>query len=403
MAQIVFGAGTSHTPYLLASDETLKRFEETDSINKHRDKEGRQVTYGELLEKADPKLASMVAPEHLVARQNVARAAVKKLRDTVANAKLDALIVLGDDQNESYKDDCHPAFAIYFGDTILNDNKQHNTYSHLPEWYIKNRAAFFEPEKPRLYPVHSRLALHLIENLMDNSFDITASKCLPGEEGEGHAIAYIHRHAMDSANPVPVVPVFLNTYYPPNQPRPARCYELGQAIRKAVEKFPGAAGDDDARTQRHRVVVPDRYMFAMHQAIEPVGQARNDFDILADLAGRLGFREDFTEGRTEMEWLRHLYDIVRQQAAPPRHRAPGLRDVLARRLSRRSGAAAPTTLWPASAPTRTRASSAPRRAGSRSSPSASPRSAMTIARPSGLDRARRVARLAEGERASACI
>jgi biotin/methionine sulfoxide reductase len=59
----------------------------------------------------------------------------------------------------------------------------------------------------------------------------------------------------------------------------------------------------------------DRYMFAMHQAIEPVGEARNDFDILADLAGRLGFRDDFTEGRSEMEWLRHLYEVVRQQAA----------------------------------------------------------------------------------------
>ncbi len=60
---------------------------------------------------------------------------------------------------------------------------------------------------------------------------------------------------------------------------------------------------------------PDRYMFAMHQAIGPVGEARNDFDIFADLAGRLGFRDDFTEGRSEMEWLRHLYEIVRQQAA----------------------------------------------------------------------------------------
>jgi biotin/methionine sulfoxide reductase len=59
----------------------------------------------------------------------------------------------------------------------------------------------------------------------------------------------------------------------------------------------------------------DRYMFAMHQAIEPVGEARNDFDIFADLGERLGFREDFTEGRSEMEWLRHLYEIVRQQAA----------------------------------------------------------------------------------------
>jgi biotin/methionine sulfoxide reductase len=59
----------------------------------------------------------------------------------------------------------------------------------------------------------------------------------------------------------------------------------------------------------------DRYMFAMHQAIAPVGGARNDFDIFADLADRLGFRDAFTEGRSEMEWLRHLYEVARQRAA----------------------------------------------------------------------------------------
>ncbi len=100
----------------------------------------------------------MVAPQHLVARQNVGPRGGQKLRGIVSNAKLDALIVLGDDQNESYKDDCHPAFAIYYGETIKNDNKQHTTYSHLPEWYIKNRSAFFEPEKPRDYPVHLEAA-----------------------------------------------------------------------------------------------------------------------------------------------------------------------------------------------------------------------------------------------------
>ena len=57
MAKIVLGLGTSHTPMLLASDETLERFVETDQKIKHRDKEGRPVTYGELLEKADPKMA----------------------------------------------------------------------------------------------------------------------------------------------------------------------------------------------------------------------------------------------------------------------------------------------------------------------------------------------------------
>ncbi len=56
-------------------------------------------------------------------------------------------------------------------------------------------------------------------------------------------------------------------------------------------------------------------LFAMHRAVAPVGQARNDHDIFAGLAQRLGFAEGFTEGRSEMEWLRHLYDRGRQRAA----------------------------------------------------------------------------------------
>jgi hypothetical protein len=242
VAKIVLGLGTSHTPMLLASDETLLRFVETDEKIKHRDKEGRPVTYGDLLEKADPKLADMVAPANLVARQNIARAAIERLQRTLANTRLDALIVFGDDQNESYKDDCRPAFAIYYGDTIRNSNEQHDEYRRrFPEWYVQNRQAFFEDNAPRDYPVHSGLAVHLIESLMDAGFDIASSKCLPEGEGEGHAIAYVHRRVMDARNPVAAVPIFLNTYFPPNQPRPRRCYEFGQAVRRAVEAFPDGA------------------------------------------------------------------------------------------------------------------------------------------------------------------
>ena len=51
----------------------------------------------------------------------------------------------------------------------------------------------------------------------------------------------------------------------------------------------------------------DRFVLAMHQAIRPQHQARNDFDIFADLADRLGYREAFTENRNEMQWIEHLY------------------------------------------------------------------------------------------------
>jgi 3-O-methylgallate 3,4-dioxygenase len=87
--------------------------------------------------------------------------------------------------------------------------------------------------------VHSGLAVHLIESLMDTGFDLASSKSLRAGEGEGHALAYVHRHVVAADNPVPVVPIFLNTYYAPNQPRPARCYAFGQAVRRAVEAFAG--------------------------------------------------------------------------------------------------------------------------------------------------------------------
>jgi biotin/methionine sulfoxide reductase len=59
----------------------------------------------------------------------------------------------------------------------------------------------------------------------------------------------------------------------------------------------------------------DRFIMAMDQTIDPVGEARNDFDIFGGLARRAGTEASFTEGRDEAEWLRHLYDRTRQQAA----------------------------------------------------------------------------------------
>ena len=48
----------------------------------------------------------------------------------------------------------------------------------------------------------------------------------------------------------------------------------------------------------------DRFVMAMHKAIAPVGEARDDFSIFRDLAARLGCEAAFTEGRDERAWLR---------------------------------------------------------------------------------------------------
>ncbi len=67
----------------------------------------------------------------------------------------------------------------------------------------------------------------------------------------------------------------------------------------------------------------DRFWFAMRKAIEPVGESRTEYDIYTALAERLGFADAFTEGRSEMDWLRHLYDVARQAAAAQRFETPG--------------------------------------------------------------------------------
>jgi len=60
-------------------------------------------------------------------------------------------------------------------------------------------------------------------------------------------------------------------------------------------------------------------LVAMKKVVDPLFEARNEYDIFADIAERLGARDAFTEGRDEMGWLRHLYQGGVDQA-----RASGL-------------------------------------------------------------------------------
>jgi biotin/methionine sulfoxide reductase len=57
-----------------------------------------------------------------------------------------------------------------------------------------------------------------------------------------------------------------------------------------------------------------RFYIAMQKAIDPVGKSRNDFDIFNELAERLGFGSEYSEGRDEMAWLEHMYNGAKDKA-----------------------------------------------------------------------------------------
>lgn len=235
MAKIVLGIGTSHTPMLNAPVGDWARFIERDRVRPHLTRDGQPVSYEALEQLAPPGMEAELTPAVFADKHQRALAHVERLGAVVRNAKLDALIVVGDDQKELYDDDNMPSILVYRGATIRNvPLSQHPG----PDWARAASARYFEAERPRDYPVDKPLAEHLIAELMEREFDLSCADTLADGYGEGHAFGFVHNRML-AGQPIPVVPVFLNTYFPPNQPTPARCYKLGQAIRAAVESFPG--------------------------------------------------------------------------------------------------------------------------------------------------------------------
>ena len=237
MAKIVLGIGTSHTPMLNAPLGDWSRFIERDRIRAHLTKDGRAVNYEELEKLAGPGMAQELTPEVFAKKHAAALHEVQRLGAIVRDARLDTLIVVGDDQKELYNDDNMPAILLYRGATIRNVPLADHPG---PDWARAASAKYFEADKPRDYPVDAALAAHMIDHLMEREFDLSTADSLADGYGEGHAFGFVHNRLL-SGTVIPVVPVFLNTYYPPNQPTPGRCYKLGQAIREAVESFPGDA------------------------------------------------------------------------------------------------------------------------------------------------------------------
>ena len=222
MAQLVAAFGTSHSPMLASRIEDWQTvFLARDKARQFVDFDGNPCNYADLLARAPADALQRIAPEHLTRRHGEAMAAMARLRDDVAAARLDALMIVGDDQEELFHHDNMPAIGIYYGETI------------------RGRLPYQKEIVEADYACDAVLARHLIASLQQDGFDLSVMRALPEGQREGHAFSFVHRFYLPDG--VPIVPVFLNAYYPPNQPLPARCVALGEALRRAVEASPGNA------------------------------------------------------------------------------------------------------------------------------------------------------------------
>lgn len=68
----------------------------------------------------------------------------------------------------------------------------------------------------------------------------------------------------------------------------------------------------------------NQHLIPMKQVVPPQFEARNDFDVFADMAERLkpGGHAAFTEGKSELEWLKSFYETAQKGGRSARVRMP---------------------------------------------------------------------------------
>jgi 3-O-methylgallate 3,4-dioxygenase len=227
MAEITLGIGTSHSPMLSTPPEALAGLGDLDR--------GRLVEFAGKARENAAWIGRELAPEVTRARHEATQAAIQQLRGVLAGEAPDALVVIGDDQDEWFSVDNQPALCIYWGETVENLPPP---IERVPPLRQLSYWGFYGDGTNRAFPVDAALGKYLVETLTrEHDFDVAHVRVQPRHGPFGHAWNFVHQRIMGERI-VPIVPVMLNTYYPPNQPTPRRCHQLGRAIRQAVEAWP---------------------------------------------------------------------------------------------------------------------------------------------------------------------
>lgn len=242
MARIVIGIGTSHSPLLpLTAEQWVERADDDRRNTRLNLSDGRFLTYAQLESAVQGRYAQEATLENFTRQWHRCQQALDHLGAELQAAQPDVVIVVGDDQEELFRRTNIPAIAVYYGAEIVTRPMES---MDVPRWLLATGVGRgYAMDQPRRHPGAPAFGRYLIEQLTEAGFDLGAVSAFnnPSEEGLGHAYGFVIQRLL-GGRPIPLIPVLLNTYYPPNTPSPARCYQLGQALRRAI-----AHSTDDLR------------------------------------------------------------------------------------------------------------------------------------------------------------
>lgn len=240
MAEVVLGLGSSHTPQVSSAAAIWADHGARDArMEGLLGADGEYHRYDELLAGAGDALSAELTDEAFADKWDRAQRGITVLADELAAARPDVVVVVGDDQRELFGADGTPAIGLFLGDELLDLPPSPERFARTPA-DIQAASWAIHADAPDPYPVDAALSAHLAERLTGDGFDLTVLSEQPAGRSLGHAFTFVRRR-LRLAREVPIVPVLLNTYFPPNVPSPGRCYRLGEAIGAALRSYEGAA------------------------------------------------------------------------------------------------------------------------------------------------------------------
>jgi 3-O-methylgallate 3,4-dioxygenase len=263
MAKIVLGLATSHSPMLALDAEQWVKYAKADLQHTGLvyPPEGFSMTYEEGLAQVPAaikeKPLTMEVFEDQVSRIQMA---IAELAKTFAEANPDVTVIVSDDQDEWFFEDNMPKFSVFWGDsvpiiprTIAVGRQEPDVAQAIADGYGDIRLDV---------PVNKELGRHIIEYMGHHDFDVShfnyikdsyggsVGRRYPRKDGEfnvvrdtepvnqglPHGYAFVVKRIFEN-QALPIVPVFQNTCYPPNQPTVRRSYQFGEALKGAIDSW----------------------------------------------------------------------------------------------------------------------------------------------------------------------
>jgi 3-O-methylgallate 3,4-dioxygenase len=226
MAQIVLGLATSHSPHVSTVPELWH-------LHAERDRDNPNLDFATLVKTAPAGIETELSADVYQRKHETCQRAIADLGVALRESGADIVVVIGDDQYELFREECIPAFAVFTGAELVDIPPPPETVhpSHVPALWSRHN------ETLEFYPTAPKLATHLASFLTAEGFDVAAAAKQFEGRSLGHAYTFVRLRLMGD-RPVPIVPVFINCYFPPNQPTPDRCFRFGQALRRAIDDWP---------------------------------------------------------------------------------------------------------------------------------------------------------------------